>query len=45
MWRLSNIRRKIIDSLGVEGDIREEEGLGLLNIVTSFNKEKLPNRL
>lgn len=31
---------KIIDSLGVEGDIREEEGLGLLNIVTSFNKEK-----
>ncbi|EGT3616644.1 cobyric acid synthase [Clostridium perfringens] len=31
---------KIIDSLGVEGSIREEEGLGLLNIKTSFNKQK-----
>lgn len=31
---------KIIDSLGVEGSIREEDGLGLLNIKTSFNKQK-----
>lgn len=31
---------KIIDSIGVEGSIREEEGLGLLNVITSFNKDK-----
>lgn len=31
----------IKDTLGVEGEIREEKGLGLLNIITTFNKEKI----
>lgn len=37
---------KIIkDPLGVEGPVYEEEGLGLLNIETTFNKEKYTRRV